>query len=175
MAAELALFDVEVGGILRPTVHCYSLVVLKTIMDVYPDDHLEVYKYLYYMCSHNPKKNPFFDAPEQERESIILDNIDCANWSAEDDEVQAGLALCRLLFTTPTSDAYLGIKTMLENVTYYMRTTQIKDGRDGNLTALVNAAKNFDALRQSFKGTYKDLLTEQTSTTRGGIKKAYDQ
>ena len=175
MAAELALFDVEVGGILRPTVHCYSLVVLRTIMDVYPDDHLEVYKYLYYMCSQNARKNPFMDAAESEKESIILANIDSANWSAEDDEVIAGLELCRLLFTTPTGDAYQGIKTMLENVTYYMRTTQIKDGRDGNLTALVNAASKFDALRQSFKGVEKDLLAEQTGKARGNIKVAYDQ
>ena len=40
---------------------------------------------------------------------------------------------------------------------------------------LVAAAKNFDQIRSSFKGVYKDLQEEQSSKVRGGIGMAYDQ
>jgi len=57
----------------------------------------------------------------------------------------------------------------------YMAVTEIEHGRDGNITALVNAAKNFDQIRQSFKATYRDLQEEQQSSVRGGQNLAYDQ
>lgn len=174
MSAELALFDVE-NFVVRPTIHCYTLVVLKTIMDVYPDDYLEVYKYLYYMCSHNSKKNPFFETAEHEKEEIIMAHINCTGFSSEDDEVQAALALCRLLFTTPTSRAYMGFKKLIDNLSDFFENTDITTGRDGNLTALVGAGKSFDALRQSFKGVARDLADEQSSKSRGGTERAYDQ
>ncbi len=48
-------------------------------------------------------------------------------------------------------------------------------GRDGNITALVNAAAKFQQIRESFKGAYKDLAEEQQSQVRGNIGLAYDQ
>ena len=36
-------------------------------------------------------------------------------------------------------------------------------------------AKDFDAIRQSFKGAYKDLQDEQQTSVRGGQGLAYDQ
>jgi hypothetical protein len=55
-----------------------------------------------------------------------------------------------------------------------METTQITAGRDGNINSLVAAAKNFDQIRASFKGVYKDLQDEQSSKVRGGQGLAYD-
>ena len=78
------------------------------------------------------------------------------------------------MFETPTSRAYKGIATMLDRLGRYMETRQITDGRDGNLTAMINAAKNYEAVRASFKGAYKDLLEEQQSKVRGGQGLAYD-
>ena len=82
---------------------------------------------------------------------------------------------CTKLYETPTSRAYKGIKSMLDRLGRYMETTSITDGKDGNLTALVNAAKNYESVRNSFKGVYKDLQDEQQSKVRGGIGMAYDQ
>jgi hypothetical protein len=56
-----------------------------------------------------------------------------------------------------------------------MENTEIEHGRDGNLTSLVNAASKFEQIRQSFKGTLKDLEEEQQSQVRGGQNLAYDQ
>jgi hypothetical protein len=56
-----------------------------------------------------------------------------------------------------------------------MEKTPVSHGRDGNINSLVSAAKNFDGIRNSFKGAYKDLQEEQQTRTRGGGELAYDQ
>jgi hypothetical protein len=117
--------------------------------------------------------NPFFNTPEQDKEHIILKEIE-AEFSTEDDDVYTALQFCQRMYETPTSRAYKGIASMLDRLGRYMETTSITDGRDGNINSIVAAAKNFDQIRASFKGVYKDLQEEQSSKVRGGQGLAYD-
>ena len=167
------LFDIQNGKVI-PTEHCYTLKALKMVMDNYPDDHLKIYQYLFYMTCPNPDLNPFFYTPDLDKESLILEQID-AEFSTEDQDIYIALQFCQKMYETPTSRAYKGIASMLDRLGRYMETTPITHGRDGNITALVNAAKNYEAIRASFKGAYKDLQEEQSSRVRGGIGMAYDQ
>jgi hypothetical protein len=93
----------------------------------------------------------------------------------EDDDIINAVTLSATLYQTPTYRAYMGIKGVLDKLASYMEKTNITDGRDGNITAIVNAAKNFEGIRMSFRGAYKDLMEEQKSTVRGGQNLAYDQ
>ena len=167
------LFDIQNGKVI-PTEHCYTLKALKMVMDNYPDDYIKIYQYLFYMTCPNPDLNPFFYTPDLDKESLILEQID-AEFSTEDQDIYIALQFCQRMYETPTSRAYKGIASMLDRLGRYMETTPITDGRDGNITALVNAAKNYEAIRTSFKGAYKDLQEEQSSRVRGGIGMAYDQ
>jgi len=167
------LFDIQNGKVI-PTEHCYTLKALKVIMDNYPDNYIKIYQYLFYMTCPNPDLNPFFYTPDLDKESLILEQIE-ADFSTEDEDIYIGLQFCQKMFETPTSRAYKGIASMLDRLGRYMETTPITHGRDGNITALVNAAKNYEAIRASFKGAYKDLQEEQSSRVRGGIGMAYDQ
>jgi hypothetical protein len=167
------LFDIQNGKVI-PTEHCYTLKALKVVMDNYPDNYIKIYQYLFYMTCPNPDLNPFFYTPDLDKESLILDQIE-ADFSTEDEDVYIALQFCQRMFETPTSRAYKGIASMLDRLGRYMETTPITHGRDGNITALVNAAKNYEAIRASFKGAYKDLQEEQSSRVRGGIGMAYDQ
>jgi hypothetical protein len=167
------LFDIQNGKVI-PTEHCYTLKALKLVMDNYPDNYIKIYQYLFYMTCPNPDLNPFFYTPDLDKESLILDQIE-ADFSTEDEDVYIALQFCQRMFETPTSRAYKGIASMLDRLGRYMETTPITHGRDGNITALVNAAKNYEAIRASFKGAYKDLQEEQSSRVRGGIGMAYDQ
>jgi len=167
------LFDIQNGKVI-PTEHCYTLKALKVVMDNYPDNYIKIYQYLFYMTCPNPDLNPFFYTPDLDKESLILDQIE-ADFSTEDEDVYIALQFCQRMYETPTSRAYKGIASMLDRLGRYMETTPITHGRDGNITALVNAAKNYEAIRASFKGAYKDLQEEQSSRVRGGIGMAYDQ
>jgi len=169
----IRLFDIQNGKV-TPSEHCYALSTLKKIIDDYPMDYPRVYTYLFYMTCPNPDLNPFFDVPETEKEEIILNEVE-ADFSTDEDSIVEALKFCRKLYETPTYRAYAGIKTMLDRLARYMETTEIEHGRDGNITALVNAAAKFEQIRQSFKGTLRDLEEEQQSQVRGNQRLAYDQ
>ena len=166
------LFDIKNNKVV-PSEHCYTLKALKDIMENYPEDYLKIYQYLFYMTCPNPDMNPFFHTPDIDKEHLILQQIE-AEFSPEDDDIHVALQFCQRMYETPTSRAYKGIATMLDRLGRYMETTPISHGRDGNITALVNAAKNYEAIRNSFKGAYKDLQEEQQSRVRGGLGMAYD-
>ena len=128
-----------------PTEHCYTLKFLKDIMEDYPDTYMQVYQYLFYMTCPNPDLNPFFNLPEHEKEDIIIEEIELEE-STEDSKLAK-----------------------------YMETTQIEHGRDGNINSMVNAAAKFEQIRQSYKGAFTDMKSEQESSVRGGQGLAYDQ
>jgi len=169
----IRLFDIQNQQVV-PTEHCYTLKFLKDIMDEYPEEHLNIYAYLFYMTCPNPDLNPFFDVPEMDKEELVLREV-AADFSTDDDLIVAAMKRCEKLYQTPTYRAYMGMKSMVDRLATYMETTDIEHGRDGNITALINAAAKFDQIRQSFKATYKDLQDEQQSSVRGGQNLAYDQ
>lgn len=169
----IKLFDVQDGKLI-PTEHCYALSFLKKIMDAYPEEYISIYKYLFYMTCPNADINPYFNVPEEDKEEVILNDIE-ADFSTEDELIIKARERCYQLFETPTVRAYQGMAKMMDRLAKYMETTPITHGRDGNINSLVAAAKNFDAIRSSFKGVYRDLQDEQKSHVRGGAGLAYDQ
>lgn len=168
----IRLFDIQNGKVI-PTEHCYTLSFLRRIMEEYPEEYLTIYQYLFYMTCPNPEFNPFFHLKEVEKEDIILNEIE-AEFSTEDELITIALERCNKLYETETSRAYYGIKTQLDYMADVLSTEKPTFGRDGSATALLNIAKNFDAVRQSFKGVYKDLQEEQKSSVRGSQVLAYD-
>jgi hypothetical protein len=85
------------------------------------------------------------------------------------------LKKCEKMYETPTYRAYVGIKITLDNLAKVLATEVPSFGRDGSAATLLRIAKDFDGVRQSFKGVYRDLQEEQQSTVRGGQNLAYDQ
>jgi hypothetical protein len=169
----IRLFDISNGKVI-PSEHCYTLKFLKDIMDENPEDHLKIYTYLFYMTCPNPDMNPFFDIPEEDKEHLILKEID-ADFSLDDEAIVHALAMCKKMYETPTYRAYQGIKIFLDNMAKSMATESLTFGRDGSSPALLRMAEKYDGVRQSFKGVYKDLMDEQQSSVRGGQNLAYDQ
>ncbi len=168
------LFDIDNGAIV-PSEHCYTLSFLKKIIEIYPEEHNNIFLYLFYMSCPNPDMNPFFDVPENEKEELILNSINSMGFSTEDEPILDALKMCQKLYETPTYRAYIGMKHMLDRLAKYMEVTPIEHGRDGNINSLVNAAAKFEAIRMSFKGAYKDLMEEQKGQARGGQNLGYDQ
>lgn len=170
----IRLLDVENGKVI-PTEHCHTIKWLKAIMDEYedPEVYLNAYAYVFYMTCPS-QENPFYNVPEDSKEDQILDSI-TINFDTEDDVIQTALEKAESLYETPTLRAYIGMKKMIDNLATYMGTTKIVHGRDGNISALVQAAKNLQAIRESFKGLSADLAAEQQTKVRGDKRLGYDQ
>jgi len=169
----IRLFDIQNGKAIA-TEHCYTLKFLKDIMDTYQEEYLRIYSYLFYMTCPNPDLNPFFDVPEQDKEELILKEID-ADFSTDEDLIVHALKTCHKMYETPTYRAYQGIKIFLDNMAKSLASEQLTFGRDGSSQALLRMAEKYDDVRQSFKGVYKDLMEEQQSSVRGGQRLAYDE
>ena len=168
----IRLFDINDGNVV-PTEHCYTLSFLKDIVDNYPEEHVKIFAYLFYLSCRS-SENPYFNRPQDELDMEVLKDLK-ASFDPEDPLIITGLKRTKQLYETPTIRAYNGISHMLEKLAVYMNTQTITDGRDGNITAIINAAKNFQAIRQSFKGIAKDLEDEQSSRARGNQKLSYDE
>jgi len=169
----IRLFDIQNGKVI-PSEHCYTLKFLKDIVEEYPDENIQILSYLFYMSCPNPDMNPFFDIPEEDKEHLILREVN-ADFSLDDDKISYALTMCKRLYETPTYRAYHGIKIFLDKMGKSMATEELTFGRDGSSPALLRMAEKYDAVRQSFKGVYKDLMDEQQSSVRGGQNLAYDQ
>lgn len=168
------LFDILNGEIV-PSEHCYALKVLKDIMDEYKQNkqYLKIYKYLFYRHCPDPEINPCFHLAVDIKEAFIIRQVQ-VDFSLEDDLIIEADEVVKTLYETELSRAYYGIKTAVDNMAKVMSTELPTFGRDGSASAILQIAKNFDAVRQSYKGVYKDLMEEQKSTVRGQQRLAYD-
>lgn len=169
----IKFFELQNGKVI-PTEHCYTIDWLKDIMDNYPENYLKIYAFVQYMTCPNDDLNPYFNMPEENKEEVILKDLG-ADFSSEEELIQKALAKAEIMYDTPTVRAYKGISTMLDRLATYMEKTPITHGRDGNINSLLAAGAKYDAIRNSFKGAYRDLKEEQQTRTRGGGQLAYDQ
>lgn len=169
----IKLFDIENGKV-KATEHCYTIQAFKRIIDEYPKDYTKVFAYFHYMSSLNDEDNPFANTPESDKEDMILKEVG-GKFSVEDEAIFKGLEVAKKMYETPTYIAYLSIKTMLENLGKYMRTTSITDGRDGNIMSLLRTAKDYDEICRSFESRFKAFKDENSTTSRGGQAMGYDQ
>lgn len=168
----IKLFDID-NGVVIPTIHCKMIGWLKRIQDEFPENALTIYAYLHYQTCMNEIENPYFNLPADIKEENIIADLGIT-FSLEHDAIQAALRKLTEHYDTPTTRAYRGVSTMLDNMSFYMETAKITAGRDGNISALTQLAKNFDDIRQSFKGVAKDLQEEQQTQVRGNQNLAYD-
>lgn len=172
--AYVEIFDV-VDGKLTPTKHCYALPFLKNIMDEYPDDYIDIYKYVFYMTCPYPKHNPFFNVAHTEKEAEILRHIKL-KVSLDNALIEVAKGECSKLFNSRMAQAYEAMAVGVEKVSAYMITTTITDGRDSNLNALLKAIKDYPKMRESFEKVESAFLESQKETSvRGQATLAYDE
>lgn len=172
----IELFEL-VDEVVKPTVHCHNIKWLKVIMKKWKkkEEHLAIYAYIYYMTCPNPIKNPYFNVPEYEREAAVLKALEPVVIDTEANEIIEAIDGATYLYHTVTARAYMGLETLIDNLTIYISTAQITAGREGNINSLLAAASKFSTIRDSFKKVHADLEAEQNSgTKRGGGDMAYD-
>jgi hypothetical protein len=143
-------------------------------MEAYPDEYIKVFAYLFYMSCPNPDLNPFFNMPEHEREEMVLSEVGLG-CDVQGEVIQEALEKTQKLYETRTYRLYRSFGIMLDKLGRYVETTPIEHGRDGNISSMIQAAKNIQDIRLQFKGLEKDHLEEQRTMVRGGQMLAYDQ
>jgi len=170
----IRLFEIE-NKVVIPTEHCHVIKYLKDIIENYPDDYMQVFQFLFYMKCPGPD-NPYFNMKDIEVEELIIHDLDGLKFDAEAEDIINALNYTERLYETPTVRAHKGIKTAMDNIADYMGEKTITDGKDGNIGQIRSMAKDFDSIRQSYKGVAKDVTDEQKALhVRGDQELAYDQ
>ncbi len=167
------LFEVD-NGELKPTRHCYALSFLKVIMDNFPDDYMDIYKYLFYMTCPDPVNNPYINMNDIIREEkIIRDNQ--FKFSTEEDSIIIALEKCTRLYETPTVRMFNTLKDTIDNLQDWVGQTQFTSGKGGSVTEIMSVIKNFDKLNEQFNAAAGRVHEEQKNFgKRGGGQLAYD-
>jgi hypothetical protein len=168
---NIRLFEIDGRGV-KPTEHCYMISWLKKIIDEYPENYNKVLAYVYYNSYLGPD-NPYFNIAEEDREEKILRDLQ-PEFDIEAPEILFAIDQCKEIYLTPTMRSYNAIKAMLERLNTYLETTEITDGRDGNVGSMLRIAKEFKSVRESFKGVYEDVQEENKVLARGKSKLPYD-
>jgi len=168
---NIRLFEIE-SGTIKPTEHCYMISWLNQIIEDYPEDHIKVFAYIFYMTN-KTHENPYANIVEEELEERIMRDLQPA-FDTEDDVIINAIDKLEELYETPTIRAYNGIKVMLDNMSTYLADTKITDGRDGNIRGMLAAAKEFKHIRASYKGAMEDVEEEIKVQARGKSVLPYD-
>lgn len=168
----IPLFDIE-NEIVRPTVHCHALPFLKRIIEEFPDDYLEIYKYIFYMTCPDATMNVYYNRPEDQREQEIVHDLQ-PEFDLEHPMILDTIDRCRRLYETPTLRAFIGAKKAYDRVAKYLADTEITDGKDGNAGTIEKYMKSLKDFRETCTSMEKALQEEQIKVRGDGYQR-YDQ
>jgi len=168
---KIKLFEVQ-GKVVKATEHCYMISWLNAIIKEWPEDHVKILAYIFYMSNTSPD-NPYSNTKDEDREEKILRDLQ-PKFDIEDSKILYAIEQCKELYETPTVRSYNSIKAMLEKLNHYLVNTEITDGRDGNVGSMLRIAKDFKQVRDSFQGILNDVEEENSVLARGKSKIPYD-
>lgn len=171
MIDAVKLIDYEDGKVAL-TVHCHNLQFLKVLIDKYEKNALKVISYVFYM-SYPRHENPYSNIPLSEKSELIAMDLGI-DFSLDDKDIVVAIEKCAKMYDTPISRMYHSLSNALDKISDYFDEAEISDGKDGNLTQIINAAKNYGSIRDSFKKIKSDFDEENKVVTWAGKDKAYD-
>lgn len=169
------LFEMQ-GKAIIPKDDCYIIKPIRAVIDKYEKDHLLIIAYLHYMTSMKPADNPYADRPLSDRSEIIIADLGL-EIDPEDGVIKRAISCIEDIYYTTFYGLYTGIKAAMDNLGKALKTASIDlNGRDGNVANIIRIAKDYEALRNSFKAAYKDFDEETGSVrVRGNSRLAIDE
>ena len=149
--------------------HCLLIPELKEIYDTY-EDPIPVFSYLYFMTD---PSSPYSNLPEDAREDIVIDDYP-GDYTTEDPAVRNAYNKLLSLYETPTRRVFLAAKKNLESLAHYLSTTEVVDGKDGNLGEVFRIQTGLPKIVAGFKDLER-IKNDEENSARGGAELGYDE
>jgi hypothetical protein len=172
MSIKLIEYDPNIKNI-KVTEHCYTITWLKRIIDLFPEDHVIVLSYIFYMSCPNPD-NPYFNIREFDREERICRDLQ-PEFDREDLSIILAIDKAKEMYNTPVMRAHEAISGMIDNLNEYIKTSNFTDGKEGNVTSMMGILKNYKQIRESYNDTLNEVIAENAVKARGNANIPYDQ
>ncbi len=165
------LFDIQDKKVC-PSQNCFHIPELKAVMDTFPDDYLNIFRYIAFMYCPD-SSNPYVNQREDEKEDMILSDYK-SNVSLEESLIVAAIEKCRKLWETSTYRLWLGQKKMVDKVGRYLDETEITEGKDSNAMAIDRFMKQ-GVDYAKILNEMENMLKEEQSKVRGNTHIPYHQ
>jgi uncharacterized protein YjgD (DUF1641 family) len=159
------LFDVE-GKNLVPSQACYAIPWLERIMTLYPNDYLQIYKYIFFTTCPDGTINPYVNLPEDEKEDVVMADLAPLKFSLEDDVIVDTVNKCKKLYETPVLRTFLGAKKMLDKVGRFLDDEEITTGKDGNSSEIRAMLKELSTYWENYN-KLENVLKEEQAKVKG--------
>lgn len=158
------LFDIDNNKAV-PAQACYIVPWLFKIQELFPEDYLKVYSYIFFMTCPD-STNPYVNLPEEDKEEVILSDLAPINFSLEDEYIQMVMERCKHLYATPVTRSFIGAKKMLDKIGRYLDRETIVDGKEGNAMTIKTFMKELPDYWENYK-KLETILKEEQSKVRG--------
>lgn len=167
----IQLFDVQEKRVI-PAIACYLIPELKAIMDLFPDEYLKIYQYIFGMTCPD-STNWYINLEESRKEDVILSDIKPYKFYIDDMKIALAIKKCEMLFETPSMRIVQGAKMMLDEMGRNLRNP-LTFGKEGNATDMRGIMKEIRGYRQDYV-EMENALKEEQAKVRGSMKLRYDQ
>jgi len=152
-----------------------SIPELKAVYDHYcttEDKETAILALSYLHWRYDPE-SPYHNISEDVMDETIRKDFR-GRYNPKFDEVM--INACRKIeeFESPVARVVEALKISMDNISVYLKTTELSTGRDGNLTEVLRAHKEMPIILKNFRSTVKDFMAE-TIKNRSNSKNAIDE
>lgn len=127
--------------------------------------------YLQYLWARFDPESSYLDYDESERLDKIIQDFPC---DINDFTMIKAINKCEELYNSPLRKILNGAKRAVENLSIYLETTEIEDGRDGNLTQIISAITNLSKIIKAYQDA-ENAYKQEIQKSRGNMKRASDE
>ena len=161
------LFTIE-NGIVKPSMHCYIIPALKKIVDKYPDSYLDMLAYAFYKGCPFKSINPYADFSEDEKEEKLKELF---HVFPDNQDILDAIEHIAEMYPTTQMKYVKDIRDSVNNTMAWLRTVQIKEGKDGNLADIRGMQKEAGKVIESLNMMEKNAEEEKNNfRTKAGRK-----
>lgn len=136
----------------KPTVHCYLIPELKNIIEKYPENHIEMLAYAFYKTCPYKSANPYADYSDMDRDALLTKDFLKRGVNIVPDNLDLIAAIEKLnsLYETTTTKYLKYNKKNLQDIMDYIDTSEVMDGKEGNLAERIRIATVCGKVMQEF-------------------------
>lgn len=161
------IFDIN-EGIVAINVNCLLIPELKAIYDHY-EDPIPVLGYVHFMTD---PRSPYGNLPDEEKEARILEDYD-SDYTPDDEPVYKAVEKMKKLYETPSMRGRRRALNAFDNLSLYIEKASITEGKDSNLTGIVNTLKSMRTINKELRALEQDVEEELRIRGQGAI--GYDE
>jgi hypothetical protein len=156
-------------GRIKITASAYLQPELKVLIDKF-DTKVEPYlAFVYFLTATD---SPYINLPEEEKEEAIIFDVvsTLGEFDYKEPLLKPAVDKLEYLNTSTTKRYYEALKSSIDKMSDYLRTTSIIEGRDGNLTEIIRIHKEGASTIRNFKDIEKQVDEELRVKTRGDVE-----